>query len=163
MCSPGCATVVTAVKKSANNPPAKKGERKAVLDALGIDKIVEMILDDKSYAMISAELGFPNVRTLTEWLDADANRLACAREARVKSARRCDELALEALEGISDDAPAGMIARQREIASHYRWRAKSRNPREFGDSIRVDAEVKVETVDQVDAMLALMVAKMGPQ
>ena len=148
--------MVTAVKK------ANKGAVTALLDSIGMDKVEEMILDDMSYAAISAALKV-NKRTFENWIDADVVRSARARDARVKSSKQCDELALQALEAIDDDAPAGMIARQREIASHYRWRAKVRNPKEYGDKVQVDAEVKVETVDQVDAMLTLLVAKMAPK
>lgn len=139
----------------------KKGSQKAKLDALGVDAVCEMILDDMSYRAIAAEYAM-SIQALLNWIDADPERSARVNAARVKSAQQCDFKALEALEQIDDDAQPGMIARQREIASHYRWRAKTRNPREFGDALKLDADVKVNRdLPQVDAQIARLMAKLG--
>lgn len=146
-------------KAMATAAKRNKGEAAAKIEAVGIRPICEMILDDMSYAEISAKIGVSKA-TLVEWIGSDPDRSARARDARVQSARRCDELALEALNAIDDDAPAGQIARQREIASHYRWRAKTRNPASYGDALKVDGKMTVEmTQDQVDKRLALLLAK----
>ena len=130
----------------------KPSPRMEQLDAVGIDRICEMIMDDQSYAAICAKLKIPSVGSLCGWLNADIERSARAREARVKSAQQCDNLALVALEAITDDAPNGMVVRQREIASHYRWRAKVRNPREYGEKVQVDADITVSAMTEAQLL-----------
>lgn len=148
-------------KKTPNKVPAKKGEQKAKLDAIGIDAVCEMILNDMSYAAIGAKFQM-TAPSVAQWLDADPLRSARARDARVRSAAKCDELALAALQEISDDGSNAMVARQREIASHYRWRAKVRNPREYGDAIKIDGDLKVtQTIEQVDAKIAEFLKKVS--
>jgi hypothetical protein len=109
-----------------------KGDQTRKIDAFGLDAICDMIEQDNFYPAIAAKIGVSEA-LLHAWLTQDPERSARANAARARSARYCDHLALVALETITDDAPPGMIARQREIASHYRWRAKKRDPKEFGD------------------------------
>lgn len=111
------------------------------LDAIGIDAICEMIEADMGYLTI-AKAHNMGVASFDAWLNADAERSARARESRVKSARQCDDSALDALLAIPDDGTAAVVSRQRELASHFRWRAKTRNPRDYGDKTTLagDAE-----------------------
>ena len=142
-----------------SKPAVKKGEQQAKLNKIGIDAVCELILGDASYATIAAQFGMTSM-SLINWIEADPLRSARAKEARHLSAAQCDHKALGALEAIPDDGSPAQIARQREIASHYRWRAKVRNPREFGDAIKVDADIKqTMTIDQVDQRLTRLVEK----
>lgn len=139
-------------------PRAKKGEQKAKLDDIGIESICAMIMDDMSYGDIADELNIPK-RTLVDWIDVDSARSAKAKQARVKSAAICDLLALRALKEIDDDATSAAVTRQREIAHHYRWRAKTRNPREYGEKMEITNEVGERTIEQVEAAIARLMSK----
>ena len=119
-----------------------------ILDEIGIQAICDRIADSESQADIAKSLGMSPSR-LSEWLASDMERSACAREARAASAYKCDDLALRALEEIPDDASNAIVSRQREIASHHRWRAKTRNPK-FSDKVAIGGAddlppVKTET------------------
>jgi len=144
---------------ASKKPVVKKGSQQAKLNAIGIDVVCELILGDASYATIAAQFGMTSM-SLINWIEADPLRSTRAREARHLSAAQCDHKALGALEAIPDDGSPAQIARQREIASHYRWRAKTRNPRDYGDAMKLDADIKqTMTVDQVDQRLARLIEK----
>lgn len=131
-------------KKGTNKRPTR-GEAAAKMAAYGFDRIVGEIEQDDSYTQIAKRIGC-STQALIAWVEADSERSARAKIARQKSADACDEKALLALQEIDDDAQNGQITRQREIASHYRWRAKVRNPRVYGDKLALDAEVSVKTM-----------------
>lgn len=143
----------------ARKPSVRRGVQQAKLDALGIDELCEMIGEDLSYAAIAQRLQM-SASTLSNWIEADPERSTRVREARVKSATRCDELALEALQQISEDYTTAEVARQKEIASHYRWRAKIRNPHEYGDSSKAQALPKAnKTLEQIEHEIAALLEK----
>lgn len=112
----------------------KKGQPTAtdILDNIGIDAICDRIEDDKSYKAIAEELGI-NKATLIIWIHADDNRSARAKASRELAGRFNDDAALQVLKNLPADATSAQIAQARELAQHYRWRAKARNPREYGD------------------------------
>lgn len=126
------------------------------MDELGIDALCDMILEGMSYRAIAAEVGV-SLGGLNRWIAAEPDRLhacACAREL---SSQTFDELALEVLETAQS---AIEIAKAREIAAHYRWRAKSANPKKYGDKQQVDMTAKVEIdIDQVDKKLERLLSK----
>lgn len=132
------------------------------INAIGIDAICVMIEQDMHYTQIAASIGVSQP-LLSEWIAADPDRSARAKESRQKSANACDIKAETALMAIGDEAKAGEIARQRELASHYRWRAKVRNPREYGDKLNLDADVTVKTMtdEQLDSRISALVDKIG--
>jgi hypothetical protein len=107
-----------------------------ILSKIGIKSICERIADTESQASIAKSLNIAP-SSLSEWLSKDVERSACAREARLASAYKCDDLALAALNDIADDATQAAVTRQREIASHQRWRAKTRNP-VFHDKVQTE-------------------------
>jgi transposase-like protein len=109
---------------------------KKKLDEIGIDAICARIAATESQRAIARSLGVDDT-TMWQWLNATPERAARARAARELSAYTCDELALDALHSIPDDATPAMIARQREIASHQRWRAKTRN-KQFSDKVTAE-------------------------
>jgi transposase-like protein len=122
-----------------------------ILDEIGIDKIAQMIeCDDLSYSAIAKELGV-NKTQLIEWIKRKEDRPARIKEARVASALECDALALQALLEITDDLSNAGVTRQREIASHYRWRAKARNPVEYGDRLQTEHSggVEITSIERV--------------
>ena len=119
------------------------------LDEIGIKAICERIADTESQATIAKSLGIAP-SALSDWLASDVERSACAREARLASAYNCDDMALNALYDIADDASNATVARQREIASHHRWRAKTRNP-VFGDKVQTEHSggVAITSIERV--------------
>ena len=80
---------------------------------------------------ISEEIGV-SIGTLISWLDDDVERSARVKEARARSAKFWDEKA----EAVIAEAPCKFeLERARELAHHYRWRAKAIAPREYGDKV----------------------------
>lgn len=104
------------------------------LDAQGIDWLCDKLTEGWTQRAICAELGI-DPSTLCKWIAADAQRSARAREARVSAARAFEERAAEVIEEAVDPFS---LAKAKELAHHYRWKASKASPKEYGD--------KVETV-----------------
>lgn len=133
-----------------------------LLDNLGIDAICARITAGESQQSIVDSLGISKVR-LAEWLAADPNRSARTREARAASAAYWDERAEIEIEKLTDDSKAGSIAKRRELASHYRWRASKYAPKDYGDKLDLNHSGKIDlTDDQVTARLTLLLGKVLP-
>lgn len=90
-----------------------------------------MIASGVSMTAISQEIGV-SIGSLITWLDGDAERSARVREARSKSAKVWDERAEEVIRLAPDKFE---LERARELAHHYRWRAKAIAPRDYGDKV----------------------------
>lgn len=101
-------------------------------DALGIDAVCDLILDGKSQREIGAIAGASG-GSFSAWLAADPGRSARANEARRATSWHWDEKAEQELR----EAPLTTegIARARELASHFRWRASKIDPR-YGDRVQ---------------------------
>ena len=127
---------------------AAKQTIKEMLDEIGVKSICERIADTESQASIAKSLGIAP-SALSDWLASDVERSAYAREARLASAYKCDDMALSALEDIADDSTQAAVTRQREIASHHRWRAKTRNP-VFGDKVQTEhsGALQIEAIER---------------
>ena len=122
-----------------------KGDATRAIEAAGgIDWVCEQIEADLSYRDIAETAGV-KIPTLRYWLEADPARSARARAARTQSAAECDQKALEVLKNAERDQIE--MTRAREIAQHYRWRAKVRDPRRYGDKLAVDATLNVGEMD----------------
>lgn len=118
--------MATVKKKTGPKPVAQQK-----LDAIGIDAIVEMIVDGQSYRQIAGKAGV-SLSLLAGWMDANPERSrACAR-ARELSAQAFDEQALRVVETAKD---VFALAKAKEMAVHLRWRAKAANPRRYGDKV----------------------------
>lgn len=70
---------------------------------------------------------------LSVWL-ADDKRSARAREARAKAAALWDDRATAVIEEASDPFE---LAKAKELAHHYRWRASKIAPKVYGDKVAV--------------------------
>jgi len=130
-----------------------------MLDGIGIDAICARIADTESQRSIAKSLSI-DIATLVRWLQSDAEKILKAQAAREQSAYICDELALAALYDIDDDATQAAVTRQREIASHQRWRAKTRN-KSFSDRVQTESTVDMRVksaVDLSDDELAAIIA-----
>lgn len=75
----------------------KKGEARALLDAIGLDVIVTWLEAGDSLRQIAGRVGC-DVATVTRWAADDAQRSACIREARVAGAEWWEEQALAVLD-----------------------------------------------------------------
>lgn len=117
------------------------------LAATGIDRLCEMIQGGYSLAQIAAEVGVGEAR-IVAWLQADPERSARAKTARALTAQHWDEKAERVLEQAQD---AFEVQRARELAQHYRWRAKVVDPKQYGDKIGVEANVTMQLADALEA------------
>ena len=98
------------------------------------EKIIERIASGETLTAIAKELGKSRA-ALSDWLSAESSRSARAREARVKAAAAWDDKAEDVLAGAADPFE---LAKARELASHYRWRAKAVAPKEYGDKTQTE-------------------------
>lgn len=131
---------------AAVKPRAKPGPKSTPaqdkLNAAGIDAVCAMLRGGLSQVKIAKSIGVDSEK-LHRWLAADPQRSARAREARADSARHWDDQAEKVLMDADETVP-GSIAKARELASHYRWRAKCYLPREYGDKQEVEHSGSVD-------------------
>lgn len=139
---------------------AGPGTAQAKLDALGLDWVCDMIAAGQSMAKIAAQAGV-GVGSVWTWIEATPERSARARSARSRAASHWDAQAEQVLIDAKSDSVE--IQRARELAQHYRWRAKSFNPQGYGDRVQVEAKVEITEVtdEALDAKLAALMGKVG--
>lgn len=118
---------------------AKPGEAAAKIDAYGVEQVCEDIVNGRGLKLIAKDIGV-NISTFLAWIAADEVRATQVREARAESAKLWDEKAEEVLR----DAPDVFgLAKGKELAHHYRWRAKCIAPLEYGDRQTLDHQGKI--------------------
>lgn len=110
------------------------------LDAFGIDAICTAILHPKPMHAIAHEIGVSQ-GSLIAWIGATPERSARAREARAQTAQMWDDKATQVIEDAPDQFA---LAKAKELAHHYRWRASKIAPREYGDKVDVNHGVQPE-------------------
>lgn len=118
---------LSAQTKKVTRPPVAREK----CTAYGLDNICARITAGESMTAISAEIGV-HVSTLIEWSQDDTQRSARMRAARENAARIWDEKAEHGLAAATDPFE---LSRAKELAHHYRWRAKALAPREYGDRV----------------------------
>jgi hypothetical protein len=84
-------------------------------------------------AAIAQQMGASQA-CLSEWLDI-GERPARAREARAKASSAWDE---KAERGIAEASDAFELAKAKELAHHYRWRASKIAPKLYGDKVQTE-------------------------
>jgi transposase len=109
------------------------GEAQAALTEFGIDTICERIHEGDFLRDIAIRIGV-SIGSLSAWLAADPERSARAREARRATAQLWEEKAAQVIEDAED---AFELAKARELAHQYRWKASKMNPREYGDKLEL--------------------------
>lgn len=115
-------------------------DAQARCEELGLTKMVQMIEQGMPHRVIAKAAGVP-VSSLWSWMNSTPERRqACAR-ARQRAAQSMDEMAEQVLMEARDPFE---LAKAKELAVHYRWRAKVMNPKGYGD--RVDVEVRHMTL-----------------
>ncbi|MBA3622875.1 MAG: hypothetical protein H0W48_00090 [Methylibium sp.] len=105
------------------------------LNAVGIDAITDMIVDGKTYRVIAGTLGV-SLGVLSDWLN-NPERLQASARAREIAAQTFDEMAEHRLDSAADPFALSIA---RELAVHYRWRAKAANPKRYGDKVAVGGD-----------------------
>lgn len=137
--------------------PNKVAPKRESLDSLGLDAIALRLEAGQSIAQLAASLKL-TPGYLREWIAADGEREQRCADARRHAAEcyadKAETVLLEAR------TPA-QIAQARELAHHYRWRAKVQDPTRFGDKLALDTSVKVQ--DLSDAQLDARIAKLAGQ
>lgn len=129
---------------------SQRGHTQAYLNEIGIEIICDMIKDDMSYRDIAQELGLSKT-ALIDWLDGDSDRTTRARLALRFAAAEAAQKGENVLLELDEDASPAMIVRARELAQHYRWKAKVRNPQEYGDKQQIEHVAQAG----IDAAMAL--------
>ncbi len=148
-----------AAKKKTGPAPEKAN----ALDAAEAE-IIEAMRNGEGFRSIAARYGV-SIGLLSSWSSANPERHHACLRAREDSADQCDE---EAAQAIADAADAFELAKARELAVHLRWRAKSRNPRRYGDKVAVGGAddlppIKTMTDDQLVARAAALTKQLGMQ
>lgn len=130
---------------------------KEKLDQRGVEWLCNQIIDGQSQTSIAQSVGV-SLATLSHWIAADIERSARVREARIASSRAYDEKAEQALMDARDPFE---LAKARELASHYRWKASKTNPKEYGERVEIDQKTSITdlTEEQLDAKLAALFNK----
>jgi hypothetical protein len=100
-------------------------------------------------------------RQLQLWIDGDKTRADRAKEARENAADWADRQAEKILLDLKPGATPSEIAQARELAAHYRWRARVRNPATHGDKITVDHKRTMDPSMMSDAELAFIASGSG--
>ena len=116
----------------------KKTQKEILLE--NAEEVIEMIADAESYDDICKT--FCVRRENLAWFISESDYSARAREAQKESAETISRKAELSLLQIQADDTQASVTRQRELAHHYRWLAAKKNPHKFGDSTKIQAEVK---------------------
>ena len=114
--------------KKQTRPPVGRNK----CEAFGLDTICELIIAGESLTSIAARIDV-HVSTLINWSEEDSQRSARMKEARQQSGRIWDEKAEEVIIRAGDPFE---LSKAKELAHHYRWRAKAIAPREYGDKVQ---------------------------
>lgn len=137
----------------------KPGSRPRVTDRLDIDAVCNHVSDGKTLTEIKGIYNI-SIATLLAWIDETPERSARVRAARQATAKYWDEVATK---GIQDASDSFELAKAKELAHHYRWRASKIAPREYGERLELAGEVGVKTMtdEQLDAKLAAFKDKLS--
>lgn len=122
--------------------PLNRGEATAALDAYGLESILDDIVNGLNYLQIAAKINVSKA-SFVRWLALDADRSARARDALQLSAQTEDDKAEMTLLRTDLDPHT-----KRELAQHYRWRARVRNPRDYGDKLQVESNVNIVNLSE---------------
>ena len=129
---PAAPTKAAGVAASAREAAAKKQPTIADrIEAFGIEAVCERLSNGMTMTALAEEIGV-TVGKLSQWIASDEEHSARAREARIHAARIWDEKALSVVEQALDPFE---LARAKELAHHYRWRASKTAPKEYGDKV----------------------------
>jgi hypothetical protein len=114
--------------------PRKRKTAAEKLDAIGIEKVCDSILECQTMTAIAKAAGV-DISDLIRWLAADAQRSARAKQARDWTGVLWDEKAEQLLLAAKDSTD---VQRARELAHHYRWRSSKIAPRTYGERLEIE-------------------------
>jgi hypothetical protein len=112
----------------------RSSESKANFAGVSEDDIIRRIEDGEALAAIAESVGRAR-STLSEWLNSDDARAERSARARASAAGAWDEKAEREIGEASDPFT---LAKAKELAHHYRWRASKINPRQYGERQQVE-------------------------
>jgi hypothetical protein len=121
----------TAGRKAAPRKKPAPAQDKAA--AFGVDAICAALIEGCTLTDLAGKIGI-GIARLIAWIEADPERSARTREARTKAARLWDEKATQVIEEAKDGFG---LAKAKELAHHYRWRASKVAPKEYGDKVQL--------------------------
>lgn len=122
---------------------------------MDIDEVCQELAAGGTLTGIARDSGW-GVSTLLVWIDADAERSARVKAARMAAARMWDEKATQVIE---DAADPFALAKAKELAHHYRWRAKAIAPKEYGDKVSMDLDARVTNATELSSEELMAIAK----
>lgn len=132
-------------EKRVTKPPVAQNK----CEAFGLDSVCDLLISGCSLTDIASRIGV-HVSSLLTWCEADPQRSARVKEARRMAGRVWDEQAELCLMQAADPFE---LSKAKELAHHYRWRAKAVAPRDYGDKVtqeitgRDGGAVQVTAVD----------------
>lgn len=144
---------VKAPKRAAAKNPSKRAQNRSAMEVMGDEALFDRLRAGETLTSIANSLGLKSVNTLLKWIASNEERSARAREARVAGSAMYDEMAQSAIESATDPFS---LAKARELAQHFRWRASKLDPGSYGDKVQVDGAInhKGVTDEQLLAKLA---------
>lgn len=158
-------------KKAVKNPVAAVLSAQEKLEAFGIDQVCELTVECVPQRTIAKKIGV-SWATFAKWLNDDPARTeqyARAREAQADTF--VEDILSIADDGINDKyvddngnerVDQDVIARSRLRVDARKWLASKMAPKKYGDSIKIDADVKVTPkMDEVEARIAQLQALMA--
>lgn len=116
----------------------KKTQKEILLE--NAEEVIEMIRQAKNYEEIQ-EKYCVHAKYLSDFI-VNSEYSARVRDAQKESAETIAAKAEKVLLELEKGCDTAEIARARELAHHYRWLAAKKNPQRFGDSTKIQAEVK---------------------
>lgn len=133
------------------------------IELFGFDRILDLIEDGETQRDIAGKIGVDR-RQLRTWISAVEDRRLAVQAAIEDSASTEDQRALQVLQELPADATPAQIAQARELASHYRWRAKVRNQKVYGEKqeLTIKEPASAMTDEALDAEIARRTAKTQP-
>ena len=145
-----------------DKPKRKAGAAQKKLDAIGTEKMAERIANGETYSEIAGIAGV-GLGALCAWIETDPERSHACTRAREVSAQAFEERAQEEIESASDQFE---LAKAKELAIHWRWRAKAVNPRRYGDKVAVGGADDLPAIkglgdDALRAKIAALQAKIN--
>ena len=125
-------------KKIEEKKPKRKTQKEILLE--NAEEVIEMVRAAKTYEDIQKKFSVCADTVLKFF--AESVHSARVREAQKESAEIISQKAEKVLLELEKGCDTAEIARARELAHHYRWLAAKKNPQRFGDSTKIQAEVK---------------------
>jgi len=109
------------------------------INAYGLDAVCNDIMNGLPLRTIAKNLGV-DIASLCKW-KAQPQHSARVNDAMAATAEYWDQIAVHGLESATD---AFELAKAKEIAHHYRWRASKIAPKLYGDKQSVEGKFTVD-------------------